>query len=166
MPVLKQRAKGRSEQSLEVLSRRYGLPPMEYRKDLGPGCYRFSRAFGTIYLSESFRHANRAEILRVAFYGAGRYQARPFRYDGLPELLGLMTSILLIVSVVSPHARATWPTSIQLVLWLCGLFSAAYVLKIRPALVSRAANRWALEHWPSDLTEQGYPYTPVSDRCP
>jgi hypothetical protein len=167
---MKNRAKGRSEQGLEALSRKYGLPRIEYSKSLRPGCFRFSRVFGTIYLAESFQSASRPEILRVAFYGAGRYHARPVLYDiAIPLFIMATLLSLTFVFLHDVFSGKSLVVEVQTpvfwLLWTCAFLGATYELKIHPLLSRRAANLWAQEHWPRELTEQGHPYTPVTDHC-
>ena len=143
---------------LGLISRKYGLPPMEYSRKLKPGKISCNRMTGRLLMSESFRSIGEAERLRAAFQLAGYYHTRSFERDVAPVISVIVSSATLVIVSVFPQSRALIPTPLLVFAWVAWLVSSFLVLVIRPAQWKREANRWAKEHWPARLRKKGVPY--------
>jgi Zn-dependent protease with chaperone function len=127
---------------------------MEYSRKLKPGDGACDRITGKILLSESLRHASEAEVLRVAFHEAGHYYARSFRRDVLPLYLAAFFAVLLAACVSFSQVRGVIHD------WLpfFGLFGSILAFETGRRHWENAANAWALEHWPKDLSDRDLRY--------
>ncbi len=143
---------------LNFISQKYGLPPMEDSRKLNPGESTCNRITGRILISESFRHADEADLLRAAFHQAGRYHTRSFDLDIATPLSSIGLTVCLVIVSLFPQVRALIPAPLLLISWAGGFASSIFVLVIRPAQWERAANQWAVEHWPVHLRKKGVSY--------
>ncbi len=144
---------------LGFISQKYGLPPMEYSRKLNPGESTCNRITGKILISESFRRADEADLLRAAFHQAGRYHTRSFGLDVSPSLSSIGLSVVLVIVSLFPQVQALIPTPMLLLAWVGWFASSIFALAIRPAQWERAANQWATEHWPAHLRKRGVSYS-------
>lgn len=157
----------KKSQNLAKLSRRYGLPPMEYDQNLQTGDGIVDWKTGKIHLSESLRFASEAEVLRVALYAVGyaRTEYR-FRHVAMAVLFaGALLGPLDFYLLVFTHFSDTAISQVMLPVVLAGIVvSYRYIY---PKKLERDAHRWAREHWPSRLSAQGIGYDmPSHDEQP
>ncbi|MBU2763392.1 hypothetical protein [Acidithiobacillus caldus] len=143
---------------LNFISQKYGLPPMEYSRKLNPGESTCNRITGRILISESFRRTDEADLLRAAFHQAGRYHTRSFEHDIALPLSSIGLSVSLVIVYLFPQVRALIPAPLLPISWVGWFVSSIAVLVIRPAQWERAANQWAVEHWPAHLRKKGVSY--------
>ena len=139
---------------LAKLCEQYGLPFMEYSKQLKPGDGTYDRKTGKIQIAESLQSASEVEVLRVAFHEAGHYHTCSFIRERLPLRLAAGFAVLLALFIAIPEVRAWIPSYLP----LFGLFFAVLVFEGGRRRGEQAANQWALEHWPDDLSARGHAY--------
>ena len=139
---------------LRQLSERYGLPPMEYIRKHRPGDGTYDRMTGKIHLSESLRFAGEAEVLRVAFHEAGHHHTRSFLREVLPLRLAGVFAVALGLCLAFASMRSWVPAYIP----FFGLVVSVLVFEDGRMRSEQAANQWAREHWPDDLSARGLFY--------
>lgn len=139
---------------LKTLCQKYDLPPMEYSRKLKPGDGAYDRLTGKIQISQSLLYATEPELLRVALHEAGHAHSRSFWRDVLPLYLAAFFAALLVLCVSFLRVRSVIPSGVPL-FGFCGS-----VLAFETGLRhwENAANRWAREHWPKALSDQGLWY--------
>ena len=142
------------EHDLTKLCKKYGLPSMEYSKKLRHGDGTFDRQTGKIQMSESLRYASEAEILRVALHEAGHFNTCSFVGEVLPFYAAIGFFLFLAVCLVMPEVRAFVPSGIP----FFGAVLMVLVFETGRQRGERAANRWAKQHWPDDLSVRGELY--------
>ena len=142
------------EHDLTKLCKKYGLPSMEYSTKLRHGDGTFDRQTGKFQLSESLRHANEAEILRVALHEAGHFHTCSFFREVLPLRAAIGFFVFLVVCLSAPQVRSIIPSGIPFFLAVLMVL----VFETGRQRGERAANRWAKQHWPDDLSVRGELY--------
>lgn len=139
---------------LNTLCQKYDLPPMEFSRKLKPGDGAYDRLTGKIQISQSLLYATEPELLRVAFHEAGHHHTRSFRRDVLPLYCAAGFAALLVLCVAFSQVRDLIPGWVP----IFGLFGSIMVFETGRRHWENAANRWAREHWPKALSDQGLWY--------